>query len=46
MQLGSKGFGDPLTFDNTYYQTLLEAPWKDKSNEMAQHTGGWGRGER
>ena len=25
--LGSKGFGDPVTFDNTYYKTLLEKPW-------------------
>lgn len=37
--LGSKGYGDPVTFDNTYYKTLLAAPWADKSNEMAQHTG-------
>ncbi|KAK9862530.1 hypothetical protein WJX84_005324 [Apatococcus fuscideae] len=27
--LGSKGFGDPVTFDNTYYQTLLKKPWKN-----------------
>lgn len=39
-QLGSKGYGDPVTFDNTYFKTLLAAPWKDKSNEMAQHMGG------
>lgn len=37
--LGSKGYGEPLTFDNTYFKTLLAAPWVDKSNEMAQHTG-------
>lgn len=37
--LGSKGYGDPVTFDNTYYKTLLQQPWVDKSNEMAQHTG-------
>ncbi|KAL4857580.1 putative L-ascorbate peroxidase 6 [Chlorella vulgaris] len=37
--LGSKGYGDPVTFDNTYYKTLLAAPWTDKKNEMAQHTG-------
>lgn len=41
VQLGSKGYGDPVTFDNTYYKTLLAAPWTDKKNEMAQHTGGW-----
>ncbi|PSC70734.1 L-ascorbate peroxidase 6 [Micractinium conductrix] len=37
--LGSKGYGDPLTFENTYFKTLLAEPWRDKSNEMAQHTG-------
>lgn len=38
--LGSKGFGDPLTFDNTYYKTLLEAPWaKPGADEMASHIG-------
>lgn len=37
--LGSKGYGDPVTFDNTYFRTLLAAPWTDKSNEMAQHMG-------
>lgn len=26
--LGSKGFGDPLTFDNEYYRILLRRPWK------------------
>lgn len=40
LQLGSKGYGDPLTFENTYFKTLLAEPWRDKSNEMAQHTGG------
>lgn len=25
--IGGKGFGDPLTFDNVYYKTLLEKPW-------------------
>ena len=38
--LGSKGFGEPLTFDNTYYKTLLEAPWaKPGADEMATHIG-------
>lgn len=38
--LGSKGFGDPLTFDNTYYKTLLDAPWaKPGADEMASHIG-------
>lgn len=22
--IGGKGFGDPVTFDNTYFKTLLE----------------------
>jgi L-ascorbate peroxidase len=26
--IGGKGFGDPLTFDNAYYSTLLAAPWR------------------
>lgn len=25
--LGSKGFGNPLVFDNSYYKILLEKPW-------------------
>jgi L-ascorbate peroxidase len=25
--LGSKGFGSPTTFDNSYYKVLLEKPW-------------------
>ena len=38
--LGSKGFGDPLTFDNAYYRTLLDAPWaKPGADEMASHIG-------
>lgn len=41
LQLGSKGYGDPLTFDNTYYKTLLQKPWEDKSNSMGEHIGGW-----
>lgn len=27
MQLGAKGFGDPVTFDNAYYTALLNKPW-------------------
>ena len=26
-QLGSKGFGDPVTFDNAYYTALQQKPW-------------------
>lgn len=37
--LGGKGFGDPVTFDNAYYTTLLKRPWLDLNDEMAQHTG-------
>ncbi len=33
-QLGGKGFGEPLQFDNTYYRTLLAAPWADPRNDM------------
>ncbi|RDY07997.1 putative L-ascorbate peroxidase 6 [Mucuna pruriens] len=25
--LGSKGFGSPISFDNSYYKVLLEKPW-------------------
>ena len=38
-QLGNKGFGDALTFDNSYYKALLEKPWLDKSNSMASMIG-------
>lgn len=37
--LGSKGYGDPLTFDNTYFKELLNKPWNDKSNQMADMIG-------
>jgi L-ascorbate peroxidase len=37
--LGSKGFGDPAKFDNTYFQMLLRRPWADKSNKMADMVG-------
>ncbi|GKD29170.1 G-type lectin S-receptor-like serine/threonine-protein kinase SD2-5 [Tanacetum coccineum] len=26
--LGSKGFGNPVVFDNAYYKVLLEKPWQ------------------
>ena len=41
-QLGSKGYGDPVTFDNTYYKTLLDKPWERMSADMAAHIGGLG----
>lgn len=25
--IGSKGFGGPTSFDNSYYKVLLEKPW-------------------
>lgn len=37
--LGAKGFGDPVTFDNTYYKTLLAAPWANPRDEMDTHIG-------
>lgn len=39
VQLGNKGFGDPVTFDNAYYTALLEKPWNDASNSMASMIG-------
>ena len=39
MQLGSKGFGEPLSFDNEYYKSLLRKPWEDPGNEMAAMIG-------
>ncbi|XWS70433.1 hypothetical protein CRYUN_Cryun03dG0047800 [Craigia yunnanensis] len=29
--LGSKGFGSPVAFDNSYFKILLEKPWKSSS---------------
>ncbi|KAJ7966185.1 Ascorbate peroxidase [Quillaja saponaria] len=29
--IGSKGFGNPTSFDNSYYKTLLEKPWKSSA---------------
>ena len=37
--LGSKGYGDPYTFDNAYYKELLKKPWNDKNNSMASMIG-------
>ena len=39
VQLGTKGFGDPVTFDNTYYQTLLKKPWKNPLVYMSSMIG-------
>lgn len=36
---GGKGFGDPVTFDNTYYTALLKKPWLNTKDEMAQMIG-------
>lgn len=38
-QLGSKGYGDPLTFDNTYYVSLLQKPWENTKDPMASMVG-------
>lgn len=38
--LGNKGFGEPLTFDNTYYKTLETKPWAGPNPpEMAKMIG-------
>ncbi|XP_022751803.1 putative L-ascorbate peroxidase 6 [Durio zibethinus] len=29
--LGSKGFGSPVAFDNSYFKILLEKPWKSSA---------------
>lgn len=40
IQLGSKGFGDPLTFDNVYYTALLQKPWAaPNADSMAKMIG-------
>ena len=39
-QLGSKGFGDPLTFDNAYFTALLQKPWAaPNADSMAKMIG-------
>ncbi|KAH9322620.1 hypothetical protein KI387_017259, partial [Taxus chinensis] len=39
--LGNKGFGNPTSFDNSYFHTLLEKPWLKSSNgnEMGKMVG-------
>ncbi|KAG2447834.1 hypothetical protein HYH02_007290 [Chlamydomonas schloesseri] len=37
--LGSKGFGDPVTFDNTYFVELLKKPWTNTKDPMASMIG-------
>lgn len=39
VQLGGKGFGDPVTFDNAYYSSLLKKPWENKGDSMAAMIG-------
>lgn len=36
---GSKGFGDPVTFDNTYYKSLQAKPWLNLNDSMADMIG-------
>lgn len=33
--LGSKGFGNPIVFDNAYYKVLLEKPWQSSAGMTA-----------
>ncbi|KAF9681237.1 hypothetical protein SADUNF_Sadunf06G0204600 [Salix dunnii] len=35
--LGSKGFGSPFVFDNSYYKILLEKPWKSSGSAGLSH---------
>ena len=42
--IGGKGFGEPYSFDNEYYKTLLKRPWADTTKtkeelDMASHIG-------
>lgn len=37
--LGSKGFGNPLVFDNAYFKVLLQKPWTQQGNEMGLMSG-------
>jgi L-ascorbate peroxidase len=39
LQLGNKGFGEPLSFDNAYFVSLLRKPWDDKSDPMGPMIG-------
>jgi L-ascorbate peroxidase len=36
---GSKGFGDPVTFDNAYYTALQKKPWLNPNDSMADMIG-------
>lgn len=36
---GGKGFGDPVTFDNTYYKSLQLKPWLNTKDPMADMIG-------
>jgi len=37
--LGSKGFGEPYSFDNFYYKDMLKKVWLDKSDPMNEMIG-------
>ncbi|KAF3447113.1 hypothetical protein FNV43_RR12293 [Rhamnella rubrinervis] len=37
--LGSKGFGDPTVFDNSYFKILLDKPWRMSSAGMSSMIG-------
>ncbi|KAF5748182.1 putative L-ascorbate peroxidase 6-like [Tripterygium wilfordii] len=37
--LGSKGFGNPTVFDNSYYKILLEKPWITSATAMSSMIG-------
>lgn len=39
MQLGAKGFGDPLEFSNVYYTELMKKPWEKPNDDMAKMIG-------
>ena len=36
--IGGKGFGEPLRFDNSYFKTLLAAPWGDPRSPGAEQS--------
>ena len=36
--IGGKGFGEPLRFDNSYFKTLLAAPWGDPRSPAAEQS--------
>ncbi len=39
LRAGSKGYGDPYTFDNVYYKELLKKPWLNPNDNMASMIG-------